>query len=89
MSVGSGESVEVKWLGSGSVPTEFIWRGRRHIVGAIEGCSSEAAGRGAGGAGWRRRYQLRTRTGLRCQLSVDLAGDDWRMERVLDGSRGD
>jgi hypothetical protein len=89
MPVGSGESVEVRWLGSGSVPAEFIWRGRRHAVGAIEGCSSETAGRGKAGVCRRRWYQLRTRAGLRCQLSVDVATGDWRMERLLGESRGD
>ena len=74
--IGTGEIVQLR-QGDRAMPTEFFWRGERHVVR-----SWEARRQGPGGAG-RRVYRVRTATGLRCEISEDAGRGLWRMERVL------
>jgi hypothetical protein len=73
--IGAGEIVWVERQGGSGAPTDFTWRGRRHVVRAVEGW------RATGGA--RSLYRIRTSGGMRCLISLDSGRRIWRMERVL------
>jgi len=79
---GFGELVRVVPSARGVLPIEFTWRGRRHHVQSIEGYRTENKRRQTGVI-QRRFYHLRTRSGMRCLLSQDVAHDIWHLEHVL------
>ena len=79
---GFGEIVRVVPSTRGVLPIEFTWRGRRHCVQSIEGYRMENKRRQTG-VFQRRLYRLRTRSGMRCLLSQDVAHDIWHLEHVL------
>lgn len=85
--LGGGESVRVRRIVSTGLPTEFTWRGQRHTVWSVERCH-EPAERSRGTVAGRRVYQLRTVSGMRCLLSMDLRDGSWRMDRVLPARGG-
>ena len=66
------ERVQVHVEGSGGLPLEFSWRGRRHRVRAVlEGPGRE-----------RSRFIVRTASGMRCTLAHEPDPRAWRIERV-------
>lgn len=73
--LGGGEAIWVGRLAGAGAPADFTWRGRRHLVRAVE------AWREGGRA--RSLYRIRTAGGMRCLISVDSSRTAWRMERVL------
>jgi hypothetical protein len=75
----SGEPVHVRLRGPQGAPEEFVWRGQRYQVRAVE--ALERSG------GTHRsvplQFRVRTATGLRCVISQDAYRGFWRIERVL------
>lgn len=82
--LGRGEVVQILLPARGGIPTAFIWRGRRHLVRAVEACEAESR-RTSSGSERRRKIRLRTASGMRCLLSHDLRRSRWQMEGVLNG----
>ena len=80
--IGAGEIIQLRRDDEAAPPSEFFWRGQRHVVRAWE----VRRQRPPGHAG-RRLYRIHTATGLRCEVSEDAGRGLWRMERVL-RSRG-
>ncbi|MCJ7511578.1 MAG: hypothetical protein MUO23_01255 [Anaerolineales bacterium] len=61
------------------LPSEFTWRGKRHVVRRLERMQS-AVRQG--------RYHLTTADGLRCIVSQDHERRTWHIERVLPNQSG-
>jgi hypothetical protein len=76
---GAGEPVHVWLRPDGDVPEEFVWRGQRHRVRAVEPDGSSGASRRKG----LRRLRVRTSSGLRCILVHDPGFGSWRMDRLI------
>lgn len=72
--VGAGEPVRVG-LSPAGVPLEFIWRGQRHRVRAVDGWRAATPRRAAA-------VTVRTDCGLRCTLSHDARDGLWRLSGV-------
>ena len=85
---GFGELVRVVPSARGVLTIEFTWRGRRHRVQSVEGYRTESKLRQTGVA-QRRFYRLRTKSGMRCLLSQDVANDIWHLEHVLVSQGGE
>ncbi len=83
--LGGGERIRVREGMAGGPPKDFIWRGRRHEVRAVEVCGD---GFGLGRSEPKRIVRLRTATGMRCQLSLDPRDGSWRIEHVLPAAGG-
>ncbi len=66
-----GEPIRVHAVGVGDAPSEFSWRGRRHRVRRVLRLVEQG------------RYQLRTHSGLLCQISRSPAF--WQIDRLLSG----
>ena len=69
----------VRAAGPTALPTEFTWRGERHLVHRLERLPKTARGG---------RYRLTTTDGLRCVVVVDRERSTWHLERVLPGLQG-
>ncbi|HLE22900.1 MAG TPA: DUF6504 family protein [Anaerolineales bacterium] len=81
---GVGEPIHV-WPSHGSTaPEEFVWRGRRYRVRALQAAHGELATSGVAS----RRFHVRTTNGLACVLAHDADGDAWRMDRVISSGGG-
>lgn len=81
---GAGEPIDVWPSQAGAAPTEFVWRGQRYRVRAVE---LERGDRRVPGAG-ARRFRVRTISGLSCVLAQDLARGAWRMDRLVPSGGG-
>ncbi len=77
-----GELVHIARWSKAAYPAEFTWRGRRHVVRAVEDYRVQSNGGGSPGAS-RRLFQLRTASGMRCLLSEDEHRGLWRLEGIL------
>lgn len=75
---GAGDPVHVWLREGGGFPEEFVWRGRRHQVRTIEILAGAARRADQG-----RRFQVQTRTGIRCVLLQDAGIGSWRIDRML------
>jgi len=76
---GVGEPIHV-WPAYGSTaPAEFVWRGRRYRVRALQAARGERSTPGSTS----RRFHVRTTSGLSCVLAHDVDGGAWRMDRLL------
>lgn len=75
-----GEPITVSRSGVAEMPLEFHWRGRRHRVVRVEG-HARPAERSAF-SGWGRRLNLRTDSGLRCEVQQVRAGGGWWLENI-------
>jgi hypothetical protein len=82
-----GEMVRVVSGESGKLPTEFTWRGRRHLVRRIEGYRTEYRYR-QGGISERKHFHLRTSRGMSVMLSQDVDRGSWHLESVIMGGGG-
>lgn len=82
-----GELVRVIPVASGTFPTEFTWRGKRHRVRSVERFDTETRQRRSG-VTRRRLFRLRTASGMRCLLSQDIERETWHLEKVLMGRGG-
>lgn len=80
--VGSGEVIRVGDSAPAGVPVEFTWRGRRYAVRAVDNYQTPKPG-GRGKRLDRATFRIRTTSGLRCLVSVDVSRGLWCMERVL------
>lgn len=76
---GAGDPVHVWLRPEADVPEEFVWRGQRHRVRAVE------AERNPGGLRLKglRRLRVRTSSGMRCILVEDAGIGSWRMDRLI------
>lgn len=81
---GAGEPVHVWPAQEDAAPSEFVWRGRRYRVRALETAMGE---RSAPSSRWR-RFRVRTTDGLACLLSHDVARGAWRMDRLIPSGGG-
>jgi hypothetical protein len=87
---GAGEPIDVWPSQAGAAPTEFVWRGQRYRVRAVEpwpALSLPKGGPRVPGAG-ARRFRVRTTSGLSCVLAQDLARGAWRMDRLVPSGGG-
>ena len=81
---GVGEPIRV-WPAHGSTaPAEFVWRGRRYRVRALQAAAGEQAPTGAGPC----RFHVRTTSGLSCVLARDADGGAWRIDRLIPSGGG-
>jgi hypothetical protein len=81
---GAGEPIHVWPPHGNAAPAEFVWRGRRYRVRALE--TDPGDGQGQGGTS--RRFRVRTTSGLSCVLSQDVGGGAWRMARLVSSGGG-
>jgi hypothetical protein len=81
---GVGEPIHVWPTHEDAAPSEFVWRGRRYRVRALE---AAVGNRGLPAGRWR-RFRVRTTDGLACFLSHDVAGGAWRMDRLIPSGGG-
>ena len=77
-----GEFVHVAQRNKSGIPDEFLWRGRRHRIRRLVLCRDDHR-RSSDGMQHHRLYLIQTTTGLRCVLSYDVAGNAWRLERMV------
>jgi hypothetical protein len=81
---GAGEPIHVWPSRGGLTPSEFVWRGRRYRVRALEAAPREPGTPGA----VRRWFRVRTTSGLSCVLTQDVAGGAWRIDRLVPSGGG-
>lgn len=81
---GAGEPIHVWPSQAGMAPAEFVWRGRRYRIRAVEAAGGEAPP----ASGTSRRYHVRTTNGLACILSHDAGAGSWRMDRLVPSGGG-
>jgi len=67
-----------------TAPSEFVWRGRRYRVRAMEAArdGSPISGNSL------RRFRVRTTNGLSCVLSQEVPGGAWRLDRLVSAGGG-
>jgi hypothetical protein len=81
---GAGEPIHVWMMQGNAAPSEFVWRGRRYRVRAMEASPGDSPTVG----GSPRRFRVRTTSGLSCVLSQDVPGGAWRIDRLVSAGGG-
>ena len=77
-----GEMVRMASKGTGGLPLEFNWRGKRHRIRTIDRYHTIVR-RGWNCVEQHRYFYLRTTRGMRCLLIQDVSRGIWRMQPVL------
>ncbi len=74
------EPIAVPTMHNQFFPKAFVWRGRRHVVSAVEDCRTEVR-RDWRGLAERHHFRVRSE-GAVFELTQDLARDTWQLERM-------